>query len=89
MGVAHLLLMFFALKLSPIKSSVLRKYPNPFKRPSMYPNSSKCNVKSFNCCEHLCSKTTITSSMNGRAFSVINNSDCDCMKSIKYEKIRN
>ena len=28
-------------------------------------------------CKHLCSKTTITSSVNGRTFSVINNSDLD------------
>ena len=26
------------VKLSPIKSPVLLKYPNPFKRPSMYPS---------------------------------------------------
>ena len=71
------------VRLSPIKSPVLRKYLNPFKRPSMYPNISKCtsiskcNAKSCNCCQHLCIKTTITSSVNGRTFSVINNSDLD------------
>ena len=62
---------------SPIKSPVLRKYLNPFKRPSMYPSISKCNAKSCNCCQHLCTNTTITSSVNGRTFSVINNSDSD------------
>ena len=38
---------------------------------------SKCNAKSCNCCQHLCTNTTITSSVNGRTFSVINNSDLD------------
>ena len=33
--------------LSPLKSSVLRKYSNPFKRPGMYPSISKCNAKSI------------------------------------------
>ena len=56
------------VKLSPIKSLVLRKYPNPFKRPCMYPSISKCNAKSSNCCEHLCIKTTITSSVNKGLF---------------------
>ena len=65
------------VRLSPIKSPVLRKYQNPFKRPSMYPSISKCNAKSCNCCKHLCTNTTITSSVNGRTFSVINNSDLD------------
>ena len=44
---------------------------------SMYPSISKCNAKSCNCCQHLCTNTTITSSVNGRTFSVINNSDLD------------
>ena len=65
------------VRLSPIKSPVLRKYLNPFKRPSMYPSISKCNAKSCNCCQHLCTNTTITSSVNCRTFSVINNSDLD------------
>ena len=65
------------VRLSPIKSPVLRKYLNPFKRPSMYPSISKCNAKSCNCCQHLYTNTTITSSVNGRTFSVINNSDLD------------
>ena len=37
------------VKLSSIKSPVLRKYLNPFKRPSMYPSISKCNANSCNC----------------------------------------
>ena len=65
------------VRLSAIKSPVLRKYLNPFKRPSMYPSISNCNAKSCNCCQQLCTNTTITSSVNGRTFSAINNSDLD------------
>ena len=63
--------------LSPLKSPVLRKYSNPFKRPGMYPSISKCNAKRCNCCMHLCTNPTVTSSVNGRKFSVVNNSDLD------------
>ena len=63
--------------LSPLKSSVLRKYSNPFKRPGMYPSISKCNAKRYNCCTHLCTNSTVTSSVNGRKFLVVNNSDLD------------
>ena len=65
------------IRLSPLKSPILRKYINPFKRPEMYPSISKCNAKKCNCCNHLCSKTTITSSVNGRTFSGVNDSDLD------------
>ena len=66
------------VRLSPIKSPVLRKNLNPFKRPGMYPSICKCNAKSCNWCQHLSTITTITSSVNGRTFSVIlNNSDLD------------
>ena len=65
------------IRLSPLKSLILRKYINPFKRPGMYPSISKCNAKKCNCYNHLCSKTTITSSVNGRTFSVVNDSDLD------------
>ena len=58
--------------LSPLKSPILRKNSNPFKRPGMYPSISKCN-----CCMHLCTNSTVTSSVNGRKFSVVNNSDLD------------
>ena len=61
--------------LSPLKSPVLRKYSNPFKRPGIYPSISKCNAKRCNCCMHLCTSSTVTSSVNGRTFSVVNNSD--------------
>ena len=60
--------------LSPLKSPVLRKYSNPFKRPGMYPSISKCNAKRCNCCMHLCTNSTVTSSVN---VSVVNNSDLD------------
>ena len=65
------------VRLSPIESPVLCKNPNSFKRTSMCPSISKCNAKSCNCCKHLCTKTTITSSVNGRTFLVINMSDLD------------
>ena len=73
----YVLLNNLRIRLFPIKSPVLRKYLNPFKRPGTYPSISKCNTKSCNCCQHLCTNTTLTSSMNGRTFSVINNSDLD------------
>ena len=38
----------------------------------MYYSISKYNVKSCNCCELLCTNTTITSFVSGRTFSVIN-----------------
>ena len=63
--------------LSSLKSPVLRKYSNPVKKPSMYPSISKCNAKRCNCCMHLCTNSTVTSSVNGRKFSVVNNSDFD------------
>ena len=63
--------------LSPLGSPVLRKYSNPFKRPGLYPSISKCNAKRCYCCMHLCTNSTVTSSVNGRKFSVVNNSDLD------------
>ena len=63
-----------------IMTSIIRKYTKPFnafKRRGMYPNVSKCNAKRCVCCAHLCTKTTITSSVNGRKFSIINNNDLD------------
>ena len=47
------------IRLSPIRSPILQKYSNPFKRPGMYPNVSKCNAKRCNCCVHLCTKPII------------------------------
>ena len=41
------------------------------------PNVSKCNAKRCVCCTHLCTETTITSSVNGRQFSIINYNDMD------------
>ena len=65
------------IRLSPIKSPILLKYKNPYKRNNMYPNISKCNAKSCTCCNHLICRSTIISSVNHRQFSVVNNSDLD------------
>ena len=65
------------VRLYPLKSPALRKYSNPFKRPGMYPSISKCNAKRCNCCKHLCTNSTVISSVNGWKFSVVNNSDLD------------
>ena len=65
------------VNLSPLKSRVLGKYSNPVKRLGMYPSSSNSNAKRCHCCMHLCTNSTVTSSMNGRKFSVVNNSDLD------------
>ena len=65
------------LRLFPNKSPILLKYKNPYKRNSMYPNISKCNAKSCNCCNHLICRSTIISSVNHRQFSVVNNSELD------------
>ena len=63
--------------LSPLKSPVLRKYSNPFKTPGIYSSISKCNAKRCNCYMHFCTNSTVISSVNGRKFSVVNNSDMD------------
>ena len=65
------------IRLSPVKSHVLRKYTNPFKRCGMYPSISKCNAKRCRCCKLLSSKSAVTSSVNNRQFSVINDSGLD------------
>ena len=59
------------------KSHILRKYTNPFKRTGMYPSISKCNVKRCRYCKYLCTASTVSSSVNCRRFSVVNNSDLD------------
>ena len=33
------------IRLSPLKSPIVRKHTNPFKRCGMYPSISKCNAK--------------------------------------------
>ena len=55
------------IRLSPLGSTIIRKYTKPFNafiRRGMYPNVSKCYAK-------------MTSSANGRQFSIINNNDMD------------
>ena len=57
------------IRLSPLGSPIIRKYTKPFnafKRRGMHHNVAKCNAKRCVCCKHLCTKTTITSSVNGR-----------------------
>ena len=66
------------IRLSPLGPLIIRKYTKPFnafKRRGMYPNVFKWNANRCVCCTHLCTKTTITSSVNGRRFSIINTSD--------------
>ena len=66
------------IRLSPLKSPTLCKYTNPFKRCGMYLSISKCNAKRCKFCKQLLStRTTVTSSVKGRQFSVINNSELD------------
>ena len=65
------------IRLSPLKSPILRKYTNPFKRCRMYPSTSKCSAMRCKCCKHSSTKTIVTSSVNGKQFSVINNSELD------------
>ena len=68
------------IRLSPLGSPIIRKYTklfNTLKKRGMYPNVSKCNAKRCVCCTHLCTKTTITSSVNGRQFSIVNDNDMD------------
>ena len=59
------------IRLPPLISPILLKYTNPFKRCGMYPSISKCNAKRCKCCKHFITKSTVTSSVNGRQFSVI------------------
>ena len=68
------------IRLSPLRSPIIWKFTKPFnafKRRGMYSNVSKCNAKRCVCCTNLCTKTTITSSVNGRQFSIINYNDID------------
>ena len=65
------------IRLFPLKSPIIRKYTNPFQRCGMYPSISKCNAKRCKCCKHLNTKSIVTSSLNGRQVSVINNSELD------------
>ena len=63
------------VRLSPLKSPVLRNSRSKYRRSVVYPSISKCNAKRCSCCKHLCCKSTIKSNVNGRQFSVITNSD--------------
>ena len=65
------------VRLSPLKSPVLRNSRSKYRRSVVYPSISKCNAKRCSCCKLLCCKSTIKSNVNGRQFSVITNSDLD------------
>ena len=65
------------VRLSPLKSPVLRNSRSKYRRSVVYPSISKCNAKRCSCCKHLCCKSTIKSNVNGRQFSEITNSDLD------------
>ena len=68
------------IRLSPLGSPIIRKYTKPFGAfggRGMCPGVSGCNARRCVCCARLCAKTTITSSVNGRQFSIINNNDLD------------
>ena len=65
------------VRLSPLKSPVLRNSRSKYRRSVVYPSITKCNAKRCSCCKHLCCKSTIKSNVNGRQFSVITNSDLD------------
>ena len=61
------------VRLSPLKSPVLRNSRSKYRRSVVYPSITKCNAKRCSCCKHLCCKSTIKSNVNGRHFSVITN----------------
>ena len=65
------------VRLFPIKSPILCKYTSPFKTSGMYPRISKYNVNRYRSCKYLCSASTVSSSVNGRRFSVVKYSDLD------------
>ena len=82
----------FKVRLSPLKSSVLRNSRIKYKGSVVYPYISKCNAKRCSCCKHLCCKSTIKSNVNGGHFSVITYSDLDfqlmlCMFYLEKRKI--
>ena len=65
------------IRLSPVKSPIIRKYKNPDKKRSLYPSISMCNVKSFICCSPLKNANQPFVLVNGRQFSIENNPDLD------------
>ena len=65
------------VRLSPLKSPVLRNSMIRYKRSVVYPYISKCNAKRCSCCKHLCCKSTIKSNVNGGQLSEISYSDLD------------
>jgi hypothetical protein len=75
------------IRISPIKHTILKKYnikqtifPD---RSRVYPSINKCNSKRCGWCNFLSHRSTITSTVNGRTFNTIFNSDID-WKSIHF-----
>ena len=65
------------VRLSPLKSPVLRNSRSKYRRSVVYPSICKCNAKRCSCCKHLYCKSTIKSNVIGIQFSVITNSNLD------------
>ena len=65
------------VRLSPLKSPVLRNSRSMYRRSVVYPSISKCNAKRCSYCKHLCCTSTIKSNVNGIQFTVITFSDLD------------
>ena len=83
-SVNNVLNMPSTIRLSPLGSPFIRKYTKPsngIKRRGMYPNIYKRNAKRCVCCTHFCTNTTITSSVNVRQFSILNDNDMDLTSS--------
>ena len=59
------------VRLSPLKSPVLRNSRSKYRRSVVYPSISQCNAKRCSCCKHLCCKSAIKSNVIGRQLSVI------------------
>ena len=67
------------VRLSPLKSPVLRNSRSKYRRSVVSPSVSKCNAKRCSCCKiyvvnHI---HCIKSNVNGRQLSVSTNSDLD------------
>ena len=47
------------VRLSPLKSPVLRNSRSKYRRSVVYPSIYKCNAKRCSCCKHLCCKSLL------------------------------
>ena len=66
------------IRISPIKSPILRKYNIKPSRSRGYHSIYNCNSKRCGCCNFLSHRSTITSNVNGRTFNVKFDSDVNC-----------